>query len=49
MKKSIALILALILAFSLIACGGSTATTPDILDSTEIPDTPETPERRDGP
>ncbi len=44
MKKLLALLLSLIMVFSLIACGGGTTTaTPDVLDSTQIPDEPETP------
>jgi len=44
MKKLMALLLAFVLLLGLVACGGTTVSTPDILGSTEIPDTPETPE-----
>ena len=52
MKKIIALLLALVLALGLVACGGSTTTTttttpPDVLvnepETPETPDAPETP------
>jgi len=60
MKKIVALLLSLVLVFGLVACGGSTSTTPpDILDNTEpeapaepelpgIPDEPEAPEQWEG-
>jgi len=49
MKKIIAMLLALILSFGLVACGGSTTTEPpevlggDTVETPETPDTPETP------
>jgi len=45
MKKLIALILTLALALGLAACGGSTTTTPDVLDqdAVDVPEEPETP------
>ncbi len=45
MKKRIALLLALVLAFGLVACGGSATTeTPDVLVSEPVEETPEAPE-----
>jgi len=44
MKKLMAMLLALILVLGMTACGGSTTTPPDVLDSTTVPETPEAPE-----
>jgi len=42
MKKYLALLLAMLMLLSLVACGGSTTTTPDVLvgDTTDEPETP---------
>ncbi len=46
MKKLIAILLALVLALGLVACGGTATTTPDVLgsDTTDTPETPAEPE-----
>ncbi len=49
MKKILAMLLALILTFGLVACGSTPSTTPDVLDQDSVPDVPAAPENPETP